>query len=158
MPSGRRSGPIGAEGSLIREVPGRVGAALTKPGRVGTARRRGSGERDREEYARNRCLKVPQRYTDSNLVDVGRERRVRRREGAEGTFRRGETRVREGQHEELRRSAGEAAGAESGSSSVERITVNTGTVAGLPSRRVASALGGVGSTVDRSTRGGAESP
>ena len=111
MPSGRRSGSIGAARSLIREVPGRVGAALTKPGRVRTARRRGSGERDREEYARNRCLKVPQRYTDSNLVDVGRERRVPRREGAEGTSWRDETRVQEGQGEGLRRSPGEAEGA-----------------------------------------------
>jgi hypothetical protein len=43
-----------AEGSLIRVVPGRVEAALTNPGRVSTARWRGSGERDGEEYARNR--------------------------------------------------------------------------------------------------------
>jgi hypothetical protein len=67
---------VGAEGSLIREVPGRVGAALTKPGRVSTARWCGSGERDREEYARNRCRKASQRFTDSNLADEGRERRV----------------------------------------------------------------------------------
>jgi hypothetical protein len=45
---GRRAG-----GSLIREAPGRAGAAPTKPGRVSTARWRGSGERDGEEYARN---------------------------------------------------------------------------------------------------------
>jgi hypothetical protein len=42
-----------AGGSLIREAPGRVGAALTKPGRVSTARWCGSGERGGEEYARN---------------------------------------------------------------------------------------------------------
>ena len=72
-PLGRRSGLVGAGGSLIREVPGRVGAAPTKPGCVSTARWRGSGERDGEEYARNRWFKAPQRYTDSNLVDVGRE-------------------------------------------------------------------------------------
>jgi hypothetical protein len=35
-----------AEGSLFREAPERVGAALTKPGRAGTARRPGPGERD----------------------------------------------------------------------------------------------------------------
>jgi hypothetical protein len=35
-------------------VPGRVGAALTKPGRVSTARWCGFGERDGEEYVRNR--------------------------------------------------------------------------------------------------------
>jgi hypothetical protein len=42
-----------AGGSLIREAPGRAGAAPTKPGRVSTARWRGSGERDGEEYVRN---------------------------------------------------------------------------------------------------------
>lgn len=49
----RRSGVGEAEGSLIREVPGRVGAALTKPGRASIARWCGFGERDEEEYARN---------------------------------------------------------------------------------------------------------
>jgi transcriptional regulator with XRE-family HTH domain len=49
---------------------------LTKPGCVSTARWRRSGERDGEEYARNRCCKAPQRFTDSNLVDAGREQRV----------------------------------------------------------------------------------
>ena len=44
-----------AEGSLIRVVPGRAGAALTKPGRLSTARWGGSGERGGKEYARNRC-------------------------------------------------------------------------------------------------------
>jgi hypothetical protein len=42
-----------AGGSLTREAPGRVGAALTKPGRASTARWCGSGERGGEEYARN---------------------------------------------------------------------------------------------------------
>src|SRR5690242_8809165 len=36
-----------------------VGAALTKPGRVSTARWCGSGERDGEEYARNRRVTAP---------------------------------------------------------------------------------------------------
>ena len=53
-----------------------MGAALTKPGCVSTARWRGPGERDREEYARNQCCKAPQRFTGSNLVDVGQERRI----------------------------------------------------------------------------------
>ena len=35
---------------------GRAGAALTTPGRVGTARRCGSGQRDEKVYARNQCL------------------------------------------------------------------------------------------------------
>lgn len=68
-PLGRRSGLVGAEGSPVREVLDRVGAALTKPGCVSTARC-GSGERDGEEYARNRRCKAPQRFTDSNLADA----------------------------------------------------------------------------------------
>ena len=46
-----------AGGSLTREAPGRAGAAPTKPGRAGTARRCGSGERDGEEYERNQRLR-----------------------------------------------------------------------------------------------------
>jgi hypothetical protein len=42
-----------AEGSPIREMPGRVEAALTKPGHASTARWCGFGERDGEEYERN---------------------------------------------------------------------------------------------------------
>ena len=157
-PSGRRSGPIGAEGSPSREVPGRVGAVLTKPGRVSTARWCGSGEHDRKEYVRNRCCKAPQRYTDSNLVDVGRERRIPRCVGAKGTFRAGETRLWRGCGEGLRRNRSEAAGAESDSSSTERITVNTGTVAGPPFPSATSVSGGAGRTVGRSARSGAELP
>jgi hypothetical protein len=49
-----------AEGSLIRETPGRMGAALTKPERVSTVEWPGFGERDGEVYARNPCCKAPQ--------------------------------------------------------------------------------------------------
>ena len=55
----------------------------------------------------------------------------------------------------LRGSRGEAAGTESGSSSVERITVNTGTVLVLPSRASGSG-GSAGRTDRRSVQGGAE--
>jgi hypothetical protein len=40
-------------------------------------------ERPTEEYARNQCRNAPQRYTGSNLVDVGRERCVRVEGGGE---------------------------------------------------------------------------
>ncbi len=61
---------------------------------------------------------------------------------AQGTFWAGETRVREGHGECLRRSRGDAAGAELGSSSIEGTAVNTGTVwcrllaGGYPARRL----------------------
>jgi hypothetical protein len=48
-----------AEGSPFRVVPERVGAALTKPERVSTARWCGFGERDGEEYVRNRRHNAP---------------------------------------------------------------------------------------------------
>jgi hypothetical protein len=50
----------GVEGSVIWVVLGRVGAALTKPGRVSTARWGRSGERDGEEYVGNRRCYVLQ--------------------------------------------------------------------------------------------------
>jgi transposase len=46
-PLGCRSSPAEAEGSPAWEAPGRVGAALTTTGRVGTARRPGSGKQGR---------------------------------------------------------------------------------------------------------------
>jgi hypothetical protein len=50
-----------AEGSLIREMPGRVGAALTTPGRASIARWCGFGKRDEKEYARNQRHDVPRK-------------------------------------------------------------------------------------------------
>lgn len=157
-PSGRRSGPAGAEGRLIREVPGRLGAALTKPGRASTARWCGSGERDRKEYARNRCCKASQCFTGSNLVDVGRERCVPAAVAAVGELPGGEADGSEGRAESLRRRRGETAGAESGSSSIKRTTVNTGTTSGLALHHESIVDGWAGFIVDRSARGGAESP
>jgi hypothetical protein len=45
--------------AVLQEMPERVGAALTKPGRASTARWCGFGERDEEEYARNQRRYVP---------------------------------------------------------------------------------------------------
>jgi hypothetical protein len=55
------------------ETHGRVGAALTTTGRVGTSRRRGSGKRDGKPYERNQCLTPRNLSTGSNLEDVGRD-------------------------------------------------------------------------------------
>jgi hypothetical protein len=64
---------VEAGGSLILEAQGRVGAALTTTGRVGTARRPGSGKRDRKVYeCRNQWSNPRKSRTGSNLVDMGR--------------------------------------------------------------------------------------
>ena len=80
--------------------------------------------------------------TGSNLVDMGRERcapvcRGLRRSGNSWAGFNGWP----GDHGEvLRGSRGDAAGTESGSSFVERITVNTGTVLVLPAAVASSAV------------------
>jgi hypothetical protein len=147
----------GAGGSLIRVVPGRVGAAPTKPGRASTARWCGPGERDGEEYVRNRRCYVPQSFTGSNLADLGRMRCVSGHVGGElrgwcGPAARG------GHGEGLRRTRGDTAGTQSGSSFVERIAVNTGTVWDLACRRAAGVEGWAGRTDRRPVRDGAEPP
>jgi hypothetical protein len=68
--------------------------------------------------------------TGSNLVDMGRERRAPA--DAAGNFWAGFNGWPGGHGEVLRGSRGDAAGTESGSSFIERSTVNTGTVPVLP--------------------------
>ena len=118
-----------------------MGAALTKPGRIRIARWCGSGERDEEEYARNQreyvrkvnrlqpggygpgvvrtCFVSAGQKLPCRLVDVGT--------GGHG--------------EVLRGNHGDATGTELGSSFIERITVNVGTVSILACPRVSSAEG-----------------
>ena len=78
--------PTEAEDSLIRGTPVRAEAVLTKPGRVGTARRRGFGERDEKVYERNQCVKLRKRRADSNLADLGRSAAHTRPETGRGDF------------------------------------------------------------------------
>jgi hypothetical protein len=118
-----------AEGSLIRVVAGRAGAALTKPGRASTARWRGSGERGGKEYARNRRFTSFIWDTGSNLVDTGRAQCAPLPLGAAGTSGKYTKAVPGGHGESLRRTHGDAAGAQPGSSSAERVAVNTGSPA-----------------------------
>jgi hypothetical protein len=51
-----------------------VGAALTKPGRVSTARWCGSGERDGEEYGQEPVSTSLKGLPAQNLADMGRVR------------------------------------------------------------------------------------
>ena len=78
---------------------------------------------------------VSKSWIGSNLADMGRERCVPTRFVSGGNSWAGFN-DRPGDHGEvLRGSRGEAAGTESGSSFVERITVNTGTVLVPPRSR-----------------------
>jgi hypothetical protein len=67
--------------------------------------------------------------TDSNLADLGRARRVSLFTDAARTLRGGLGEpLGEGHQEGLRRTGDEVAGTQSGSYSIERTTVNTGTI------------------------------
>jgi len=108
---------------------------------------------------RNRCRKASQRFTGSNLVDAGREWCVPTAVVvAAGELPGGEADGSEGRAKSLRRRRGETAGAESGSSSIKRTTVNTGTTLGLALFHESIVEDRAGFIVDRSARGGAESP
>ena len=91
----------------------------------------GSGERDGEEYARNqRVYVLLKAHTGSNLADMGWGG-AHSRPATGGELPGRLVDVGSGGHGEgLRGSRGDAAGTELGSSFVERIAVNTGTVPG----------------------------
>jgi len=141
-----------AEDSLSREAPVRAGAVLTTTGRPGTTRRAGSGKRDGKVYVRNRRLTPRKRCASSNLVDTGwfaaRGRGIPG--GCGGQLRSRSAFVgQEASGNSLRRTTGDAAGAEPGTSSVNRCAVNVGTLAGrpfpaMPSRERAGSLSAVG--------------
>jgi hypothetical protein len=57
-PPSRRSGAVKLGAACLGRCRGGWQAALTKPWRVGTARRRGCGERGGKAYARNRRLRL----------------------------------------------------------------------------------------------------
>jgi hypothetical protein len=63
-----------------------------------------------------------------------------------------------GREEGLRRTRGDATGTQSGSSFIERTTVNTGTVPVLAPHAASGGGGGAESTDDRPVRDGAEPP
>jgi hypothetical protein len=63
--------PGEAEGSRAGERRGGREAALTTPGRAGTARRCGFGKQGGKAYVRNQRVKPLNRPTSSNLADMG---------------------------------------------------------------------------------------
>ena len=119
----QRGGEAG--GSLTREVPGWVASGPTKPWRVGTARRRGCGERGGKAYARNRRLRLSKTHRlepggsapEATHSSPSLRRRGTPRMSAGGWGGRGDV---------LRGSHGDVAGVESGASSVERSTSEHG--------------------------------
>jgi hypothetical protein len=110
---------VGGSPSLDAQV--RVGAALTTPGRVGTARRLGPGQRDGKVYeCRNQRWNPLKRITGSNLVDVGRVAAHDR--VVDGRLRTSLDMGMGGGHEEsLRRTRGDAVGEELGAAPVDRL-------------------------------------
>ena len=121
----------------------RVGAALTTPGRVGTARRCGSGQRDEKVYARNQCL-TPLNGPPAQIWRIWAGRGAYPPPAARGAGnfwpRCGN---RPGGHgEDLRCNRGDAVGVELDASLVDRFEMNVGTVRCRPHCRAASAAEG----------------
>jgi len=149
---GCRSSPVGAGRSLIRETPGRAGSSADKAGTVRycqTGRvRRARSDGIREEPV----VKLRKRVTGSNLVDMGRgaaHGRLRAADFAAGL------RCRWGGHgESLRRSRGDAAGAELDAKPVNRFAVNTGTVPCRSRCPGSTRSGGIGPSSAEGTGGG----
>lgn len=80
----------------------------------------------------NQWLKLRNRGTGSNLVDVGRDVVHAERTNGEATSETVIDAGSGGREESLRRTRGDAAGAELGTDPVDRHTVNMGTLPGLP--------------------------
>jgi len=122
-----------AEGSLTREVPGGVGAALTKSGRVGTTGRPGPGEQDGKVQRRvNQAIESPQGLSQLKPGGYGLVSSACTSEGRSNSIE-GYGSQNGGQREGLRRTCGEAAGEKLGASPVDRSEANTGTVWPRPS-------------------------
>jgi hypothetical protein len=139
--SGLSQQPGEAEGSLTPEARGKVASSPDNDGtgrHCQTARVR---QARRKAYARNRRLKAPQvKNTGSNLADMGRTAVHVCVDGAtpKPVFDR-----RWGGHGEgLRRTRGEAAGAQSGADPANRLMVNVGTISVPPHRRSARPVAG----------------
>jgi hypothetical protein len=95
-------------------------AAPTKPWRVGTARRRGCGERGGKAYARNRRLRLSMTHRLEPGGSGPEATRTRFPHHGGGELPGMSAGLRGGRGDVLRGSHGDVAGAESGASSVER--------------------------------------
>jgi DNA invertase Pin-like site-specific DNA recombinase len=113
----------------------RVGAALTTTGLAGTTRRPGPGKQDGKAYeCRNQWWNPLKGGPSSNLVDMGwSTARASTSEAEETTSDPCGIGRDEGHGECLRRNRGEAVGEKLDAASVNRHTLNMGTISGSPS-------------------------
>jgi hypothetical protein len=121
-----------------------VGAALTTTGRVGTARRPGSGKRDEKVQREvNQWWNPRKRETPAPTwwMWAGQQRATTLLPGGRLQHR-VEPAVSGGHGESLRRTRGEAAGEELGTALVDRSMVNVGTLSGSPFPMASQAGGG----------------
>ena len=142
---GRRSGWIEVEGSLTQEALGRAGSS---PDKAGTGQHcqmvRVRRTKQKGVTRVNQWLNLRNRGTGSNLADLGRDAVHADRTDGEATP--GTTiDVGSGGHEEsLRRTRGDAAGAELDTDPADRHTVNMGTLPCLPFQACSQHAGGYG--------------
>jgi hypothetical protein len=142
---GRRSGRIEVEGSLIQEALGRVGSSPDKAGTGQYCQMAWVRRTRRKGVTRvNQWWNLRNRGTGSNLADLGRaavHADLTDGEATPGTA----IDVGPGGHEEcLRRTRGDAAGAELGTDPADRHTVNMGTLPHSPSPACRQHVGGRG--------------
>jgi hypothetical protein len=136
---------------------GRVASGPDKAGTCQYCQMVRAGRAGRKGVRKEPAFTSLNAWTGSNLVDMGRERRAPIPVGW-GTPGLGFDGWPGDHGEVLRGSRGDAAGTESGSSFVERITVNTGTVPVLPATAHPPRLAGAGRVDRRPVRDGAEPP
>ena len=128
-----------AGGSLTLGMQGRVGAAPTTTGWAGTARRPGPGKQGRKVYARNQC-KSPSSDSSAPTWWIWADQQCT--PALAGDSSPGKC-LRQGGHEEsLRRTRGEAAGAQLGTSPADRLCGERGNHPLPPSPPARQAGGG----------------
>jgi hypothetical protein len=159
---GRRSGRVEVEGSLSREVLVRVGSSPDKAGAGQYCQMVRARRTRREGVTRvNQWLNLRNRGSGSNLADVGRAAVRAERTNGEATSGTVIDAGPGGREESLRRTRGDAAGAELDTAPADRDTVNMGTLpcppypvccqqpGGQGHRRLTGAAGGGAAVVVR---------
>jgi hypothetical protein len=125
-PPSRRSGAVKLGAACLGRCRDGWQAAPTKPWRVGTARRRGCGERGGKAYARNRRLRLSKTHRLEPGGSGPEATRTRLPHHGGGELPGMSAGLRGGRGDVLRGSHGDVAGAESDASSVERSTSEHG--------------------------------